>query len=387
MKDENKVCFNKTLTYLVLLVAAVVGAFYVMNYANTQKVSKNTEAGAPVVGSTCPSYLTDGQCHQQLMENGVTYKKTGFYCKDDGTGTGRKEWRIAPSGTCVNEICYFGGKNARDAASGYTLDANSCILKAGVKQGYRCPGNGYLNAIRDVAGTCAATAIVVPRTACTMTLNGVTKPVADWPGYTMSGSCIQLNSKNTGYKCDAGTGWKNLWNTTDCPPQAVNARSACTINGKPVDQVTGYSMSGSCIQLNSKNTGYKCDAGTGWKNLWNTTDCPPQAAAAARTACLLDGKPQAQWPAGYTMDAGTGCFLLNGKKTGLKCNLTTFKNSTDTATCAPEKAACDSSGVTKCGTFSYGTCVGDGYGGSFKCECAAGFNYPKMNHYLTANCT
>ncbi|MBI5127403.1 hypothetical protein HZA76_03020 [Candidatus Roizmanbacteria bacterium] len=41
---SDKICFNKTLTYLVLLVAAVVGAFYVMNYANSQNLGSTPKA-------------------------------------------------------------------------------------------------------------------------------------------------------------------------------------------------------------------------------------------------------------------------------------------------------------------------------------------------------
>ena len=58
MKDENKICFNKTLTYLVLLVAAVVGAFYVMNYANEKKITTNTEA-------TSSFYTASAQCKSE----------------------------------------------------------------------------------------------------------------------------------------------------------------------------------------------------------------------------------------------------------------------------------------------------------------------------------
>ncbi|MCL4364692.1 hypothetical protein M1328_05665, partial [Patescibacteria group bacterium] len=43
MKD-NKFCFNKTLTYLVLLIVAVVGAFWVMNYANKQNLGNVPQA-------------------------------------------------------------------------------------------------------------------------------------------------------------------------------------------------------------------------------------------------------------------------------------------------------------------------------------------------------
>lgn len=44
MKD--KFCVSKSLTYLVALVVAVVGAYYVMNYVNKTSVSTDTEAGS-----------------------------------------------------------------------------------------------------------------------------------------------------------------------------------------------------------------------------------------------------------------------------------------------------------------------------------------------------
>lgn len=64
MKDENKLCFNKTLTYLVLLVAAVVGAFYVMNYANSQKLGSKPRASE----AACKVYNKSG--NGQLVTGG-----------------------------------------------------------------------------------------------------------------------------------------------------------------------------------------------------------------------------------------------------------------------------------------------------------------------------
>lgn len=52
MKD--KFCVSKTLTYLVLLVAAVVGTFYATNYANSQKLTSESQAAG-----------------KQCMQNGV----------------------------------------------------------------------------------------------------------------------------------------------------------------------------------------------------------------------------------------------------------------------------------------------------------------------------
>lgn len=67
MKD--KFCVSKSLTYLVALVVAVVGAYYVMNYVNKTNVSTNTEAGSKcrtetgVTGmwrkSACPAGYTE----------------------------------------------------------------------------------------------------------------------------------------------------------------------------------------------------------------------------------------------------------------------------------------------------------------------------------------
>ncbi len=77
MKD-NKICFNKTLTYLVLLVVAVVGAFWVMNYANTQNLG-----GTPKAAGDC-SYLYKG-VNYTIPEAGcakdyVTEWQTSYKC-------------------------------------------------------------------------------------------------------------------------------------------------------------------------------------------------------------------------------------------------------------------------------------------------------------------
>jgi hypothetical protein len=46
MKD--KFCVSKTLTYLVLLVGAIVATFYATNYANTQKLTSESQAAGKV---------------------------------------------------------------------------------------------------------------------------------------------------------------------------------------------------------------------------------------------------------------------------------------------------------------------------------------------------
>ena len=65
MKDD-KICFPKTLTYLVLLVAAVVGGFYIMNYVNNNRLTSDSEAA--------------GACRNAQGVKGIIIKKTRGTC-------------------------------------------------------------------------------------------------------------------------------------------------------------------------------------------------------------------------------------------------------------------------------------------------------------------
>src|SRR3989304_4984917 len=51
MKD--KFCISKTLTYLVVLVAAVVGTFFLTNYVNNQKLTSESEAARKFSAGGC----------------------------------------------------------------------------------------------------------------------------------------------------------------------------------------------------------------------------------------------------------------------------------------------------------------------------------------------
>ncbi|KKQ23694.1 MAG: hypothetical protein US40_C0007G0008 [Candidatus Roizmanbacteria bacterium GW2011_GWC2_37_13] len=66
---EDRICFNKTLTYLVLLIAAVVGAFYVISYSNTQKLGGTPKAGTPLLNKIRYPYL--GTDNKVVNPNGV----------------------------------------------------------------------------------------------------------------------------------------------------------------------------------------------------------------------------------------------------------------------------------------------------------------------------
>lgn len=90
MKDD-KICFPKTLTYLVLLVVALIGGFWVMNYVNKQKLGTNPEAAGGC--TTVKIRVINGKTEngrdacKRLAESyntPFTYKPNrilkGFYC-------------------------------------------------------------------------------------------------------------------------------------------------------------------------------------------------------------------------------------------------------------------------------------------------------------------
>lgn len=63
MKND-KFCFSKTLTYLVLLVAVVAGTFLFINYTNTQKLTTNSEATGNKRNAT-----DDADCRSKTGDN------------------------------------------------------------------------------------------------------------------------------------------------------------------------------------------------------------------------------------------------------------------------------------------------------------------------------
>jgi hypothetical protein len=86
MKDD-KFCFSKTLTYLVFMVAVIVGAFWFMNYANKQNINTAPEAGGlkctwSKAPRTCAKLgAADNQTYKE--DSGQNVKKAGavtFYC-------------------------------------------------------------------------------------------------------------------------------------------------------------------------------------------------------------------------------------------------------------------------------------------------------------------
>lgn len=88
MKDD-KICFPKTLTYLVLLVVALIGGFYIMNYVNDNRLTSDSEAAGAcrnaqgvkgiVIKSkrgTCGILNTGKDTYKEFTD----YKVEGFRC-------------------------------------------------------------------------------------------------------------------------------------------------------------------------------------------------------------------------------------------------------------------------------------------------------------------
>lgn len=65
MKDD-KICFPKTLTYLVLLVVALIGGFYIMNYVNNNRLTSESEAA--------------GACRNAQGVKGIVIKRSRGTC-------------------------------------------------------------------------------------------------------------------------------------------------------------------------------------------------------------------------------------------------------------------------------------------------------------------
>lgn len=394
MKND-KFCVSKTLSYLVALVVAVVGAFYVMNYVNTQKLSSNTQAAprASYMGTSCPS---ENICHSLLQTDG-TRKKTGAICK---LVDGKKQWAVDTSGTCLQEVCMYGNKNVMlGASTGYDVTGDGCVVNASNNSnvGVKCV-KGYVSAVNDLK-TCPKSAPAArgcfygSQDVDANTTNNTGKYrvstddcVVEYNGATVVGM--------TGYKCttNATTGSRLSVRVNDASDTCYKgpvARSSCTINGKAVNENPGYDMNGSCIRLNGRNTGLKCDVSTNWRNVTNKVDCPPESAATARTQCTFNNRPVIDFT-GYSV-ANNGCIQLNSRNTGLKCDAgTAWKNVIDLANCSPQAATCDTSGNTKCGNFAYGSCVNAGSGTYYKCECYGTYSAPRLNTttpYDNANCT
>lgn len=193
MKD-NKICFNKTLTYLILLVGAVVGAFYVMNYANNQKVTQNTEAAAECRQGGVKGHLVSKSIYSTCTAYQNTYKVTMTALSAANKTVAGKDY-----------ICCIPGKSL---GGGSVDSSNTCKAKGGSDW------------FRDTSATALKTRLETPNT--TVTVNEITGTLSDasmYPGR----KCYKVSYK---YKTESGQSCKQQGGNwySDASSTALDAR-------------------------------------------------------------------------------------------------------------------------------------------------------------------
>jgi hypothetical protein len=110
---NNKFCVSRTLVYLVLLVVAVFGAFYVMNYANSQKLGGKPRAAG--TSPKCPYYTTNtigGGIRARFpakvdSTNGVCYGFTGRYTTNNNVINQLPDTKIVKDNNSSYKGCYI----------------------------------------------------------------------------------------------------------------------------------------------------------------------------------------------------------------------------------------------------------------------------------------
>lgn len=156
MKD--KFCFSKTLTYLVLLVAVVVGTFYTINYVNQKKVTTDSEAASnvgsnsfitvrsPIRSNTLPETKCDKYGFYEVLNTASARIKD--FCKN--LNSGKYEYG---GGWGSNAICYSNTKTC-------TTDQNSKL-----EMSLRCL-NERVDVINCVNAKVAPTNTLSPQVNC-----------------------------------------------------------------------------------------------------------------------------------------------------------------------------------------------------------------------------
>jgi len=206
MKD-NKICFSRTLAYLVLLVAVVVGAFYVMNYANSQKIGSEPKAGGiinPTIAADCTSKI-----------NKVAKKFSDGTCTYYSGGT--RSTALPDYGYCNVKYAYQGecnGKNVGDLIGSVptlttvTCTANKIVSKwtnvQGVTECQYEKGPGILTGGRCslgyTSGVACSPAVLTPLagTTPTCTVNEITEKGTNTDG---SEWCRYKTGLKSGTRC------------------------------------------------------------------------------------------------------------------------------------------------------------------------------------------
>lgn len=158
MKND-KFCVSKTLAYLVALVVAVVGAFYAMNYVNTQKLTSNSKASPPsCTWASVANY--PGGCGVTSQNNkGLSTAMGTTFTEDPSRNymTGSSNNRVIVSRCCVGQAAQAnpplqGAKTCKGwGGSGWYSDASAANLQTRLNK--NVPQGGTTSVVTEITNT------------------------------------------------------------------------------------------------------------------------------------------------------------------------------------------------------------------------------------------
>ncbi|MEK7633925.1 MAG: hypothetical protein AAB437_03715 [Patescibacteria group bacterium] len=242
MKD-NKICFSKTLLFLVLIgVAIVVGLMATRTGLNSDTKASGKIGSSCAVKDYCDVYNFNGK-----------YLKTGLICTEKN---GAKTWRVDTGTTCIQKVCLYNQTNVLDQKNPkYTLsdtglNGSICVVERKVGGGFINQGatcvKGYYRSQYDRVN-CAAVAPAA--ITCTST------------GFKMVNSkCYNMGSK----LFNAGTSNQYCGNEEVNASNCTAASFSCMYDGQIVTNTSApykwvYNRAYKCIQTAAgANNGYRC---------------------------------------------------------------------------------------------------------------------------------
>lgn len=381
MKSE-KVCINKSIAFIVAVVAVLLGVVLFANYMNSQSLSGNSRAAGECYYTfdTVRYQIPDQTCFKDVIK---AWTSTTLRC-DKGNAV--------PDNSCITPakaVCLYGNQEVGAQGSAYGLGATFCVVDSnGDAFGYRCKtvkdkqGNETLAAGRNSAYSdtvnCKGKA---PEAVCLYGNEDVNKSNT----YSMDAStfCILENNKPIEYKCktvkDANNasvlaaGRNSAFKDAACR-DTTPAAAQCLYGGEVVGaQGSSYTMDQSsfCV-LNAQGEkfGIRCrtvkdQAGTetlaaGRNSAYSdTVNCKGKPAAAA---CLYGGEVVGAQGSSYGMDPQTFC-VLNAKGNPFSYRCRTVKDAQNNEVLADGRnsaysnlACAPKCSQQQCGTVEYGKC-------------------------------
>ena len=261
MKDK-KICFSRTVAYLLGLAIILIGAFYVINYSNTQKLGINPKAAFQ--SKKC---LYGGQ---EITEISVPYEYESKIFSDGSVGA-----------------CIYNRKSRSFTGYRCKTDSPGNITGGSEKDEINCPRPCLINGkpLSSWKTTAGNDRYNINDAGC----------VSDYETIANGGK----NGGNTGYLCDiySKTTTKTKLDIATCPIQTPTSAvsttigTKCLINGKPLSSWkskngnTRYFVNDEgCVAdfettanggKDGYNNGYLCDF-TIMKTKWDIKTCPVQ---------------------------------------------------------------------------------------------------------------